>query len=117
MSNRKEENEQLREQVEKAGVEAKALLNNPLLSSFFTKTADDCFNSFCNLPQDATLEDYRAIHHKAIHLHKFKRSLEIHTITLDDQRSDDMRLEAIKEAIKETLPDLEETKKTVKPNI
>lgn len=109
----KEENELIREQIERAGVEAKALLNNPLLSSFFTKTADDCFNSFCNLPQDATLEDYRAIHHKAIHLHKFKRSLEIHTIKLDDQRSDDMRLDKIKE----TLPDLEETKKTVKPNI
>ncbi len=113
MFDRKEENEQLRERVEKAGVEAKALLNNPRIVSFFKLKVDECFNSFCNLPQDATLEDYRAIHHFMTNIHKFERSLVIHTIKLDDQRLDDMRLDKIKE----TLPDLEETKKTVKPNI
>jgi hypothetical protein len=45
-----------------AGVEAQSILEHPMISEFFKTQTTDAVNAFANLPDDATLNDYKAVH-------------------------------------------------------
>ena len=92
--------EEERAQIAKASSEAQAILNNPVLDAFFRKQTDAAFNAFIGLKMDATLEDYRAIHHKMVNLALFKRTLVGHVTDALDMEENDRKVIEFEEGMR-----------------
>ena len=68
-----------------AGVEAKALLSHRFLVRFFSVQAANAVNAFANLPDDAGLESYKAVHLRFKAINALKEELELYVLKAQDE--------------------------------
>jgi len=83
-SNEDKEQSEYSAKVMNAGVEAKALLSHPMFARFFSVQAADAVNAFANLPDDAGLESYKAVHLRFKAINALKAELELYVLKAHD---------------------------------
>lgn len=69
-----------------AGIEAKALMRHPMFSQFFSDQTAEAINSFANLPDDADLNDYKAVHLRLKAINLLKETLDRYVVAAQDEQ-------------------------------
>ena len=66
------------EEIARLGRDSHNLLQNYVIKSFFEKQEQEAFNLFSKLPDNASLDDFRALLHKLKSVRNLKEMLESH---------------------------------------
>lgn len=85
-SHKSTSDEERSSEIMNAGIEAKALMEHPMFARFFSEQAAEAVNAFANLPDNAGIDGYKAVHMRLKAINALKERLDRYIVDAQDEQ-------------------------------